>query len=64
MWEPFHVGLGPKPMQSDIICSPAATDKFGQLSKFETNNYDGSGMMADPSAHPQHMDVVKLHVYV
>jgi hypothetical protein len=51
-------------MESDIICSPAVIDKFGQLSKFETNNYDGSGMMADPSAHPQHMDVVKLHVYV
>ena len=51
MWEPFHVGLGPQPLHLDIICSLA--DKYG-----------GSGVMVDPSAHPQHMNGLKRFVNV
>ncbi len=64
MWEPFHVGIGPQPLHLDIICSLAVTQEISQLSKFCGNKYGGSGVMVDPSAHPQHMNGLKRFVNV
>jgi hypothetical protein len=47
-----------------MICSFAVTQEICQLPNLCTNKYDGSGMMADPSAHPQHMNGLKHFVYV
>jgi hypothetical protein len=51
-------------MLQDIICSPAATQEFSQLPKFEMNKYDGSATMVDPSAHPQNINIAKHLLYV
>ena len=50
------VVLGPQPMHLDIICKLTVTQEIGQRPKLCTNKSDGSGMMVDPSAHPQHMN--------
>ncbi len=64
MREPFHVGQGPQSMHPEIICCHAATQEFGQLPKFRADKYGGNGMMMDPSAHQQLMNVLKHLVYV
>jgi hypothetical protein len=66
IWESFHVGLGPQPMNLDIICSLRGFDmlEFFQLHKIKTGKCDGSCMMLDPSTHSQHMTVLKHLVYV
>ena len=54
------MGLGPQPMHLDIFCTPAVTQEFGQLTKLDTDKYSRSGvMMVDPSAHQQHVNVLK-----
>jgi hypothetical protein len=53
MWKPFHVGQGPQSMHHDIICNQ------GDQPKSVMNEYGGSGMMVDPSHHPQHMNALK-----
>ena len=62
--ETFHVGLGPQLIHPCIICSLAVTQEISQLPKFWADKYGGSGMMVDPSAHPQHMNGLKHLVYV
>ena len=46
-------------MHLDIICKLTVTQEIGQRPKLCTNKSDGSGMMVDPSAHPQHMNGIK-----
>jgi len=60
MWESFHVGLGPQPLHLDIICMPSVTQdkEFGHVPKFWANKNGSSSLMVDPSAHPQHMNVL------
>ncbi len=64
IWETFHVGLGPQPIHPYIICSLAVTQETSQLPKFGAYKYGGSGVMVDPSPHPQHMNGLKHLVYV
>ena len=63
-WKSFHVGLGHQPMHLDIICRPAVTHEFGQVPKFWANKNGSSGMMVDPSAHPQHMNDLNHLIYL
>jgi hypothetical protein len=64
MWEPLHVGQGTQPLHLDIICSLTVTQEISQLPKFWADKYGGSGMMVDPSAHPQHIMVSNtLYMY-
>ncbi len=44
---------------SETICSWEVAHEYGQLPKIWTNNYNGSGMLLDPSAHPQNMNGLK-----
>jgi hypothetical protein len=40
------------------------THEFGQVPKFWANKNGSSGMMVDPSAHPQHMnDLNHLNIF-
>ena len=49
----------------DIIHTPTVIQEIIQLPRFCTNKkYGGSGMMVDTSAHPQHMNILKLLVHV
>ena len=47
MWAPFHVSLGPQPINLDIICSFTVTQAFSQLLKAYKYKYGygGNGMM-------------------
>ena len=62
--ETFHVGLGPQPMHPDTICSPGVIKDFSQFPKLWANKYGEVGMMANPSAHPQDMNVLKRSLYM
>jgi hypothetical protein len=64
MLEPFHVGQGPQLLHLDIICSFPVTQEISQLPKFGAYMYGASGVMVDPSALPQHMNGLKLLVYI
>ena len=48
---------------TSFVTQLAATQEFHQLPKLSTNKNGESGMMVDPSSHPQHMNVLK-HVYI
>ena len=60
MQDTFHVGLGPQPMHPDTICNPGVIKDFIQFPKLWANKYGEVGMMANPSAHLQDMNVLKL----
>ncbi len=64
MWEPFRVGLEPQLLHLDIICSLTVTQEISQLPIFMAYKCGASGVMVDPSALPQHMNGIKLLVYV
>jgi hypothetical protein len=67
MWEPFCIGLGPEPMQHDIVCSPAVTREF-RLSP--TTKILGPTSLVEvvywliQLPHQLHMNVLKHPLYV
>ena len=58
------MGLGLQPIYHDIICSQAVTQEFGEFPYFFAGKIGGSGIMVYPSAHSQHMNVLKHLVYL
>ena len=47
-----------------ITCSPGVKQRFLPNPKIWANNKFDNGMMMDPAAHTQHMNVLKHLVYV
>jgi len=63
MWEPFHVGLEPQPLQNSCVicsCSPVGTQETSQV---WANTFEGNNLIMAPYANPHHMKDVKHLVY-
>jgi hypothetical protein len=61
-WESFNVGLEPQPLQHAIVSIPGVNWKHRRNPN--ANMCREYGMMMDPSAHPQHMNVLNHLEYV